>query len=350
MSDEQDAQPDTSAGNQGDRRPVIQVLLVPRGEARTLVDGLPCAVLIAAIEAYVSTDKYQYQVQEAMNVMAPAVAPAPAFVPTVGESPPHANRRAWVSRFGGHLMIMQKDDTPELAPEEVQTMLDFLCDIRAAHPDWSLARVASLLNEVGDMMRPEPPMTLAQFQEGCSQTAVYPGAGNCLLYPLLGLIDETGEVLQVVRKSTWANADVTSPALHLPVLGAAVQLGEIAGILKKAYRNADGLLLTAQLNVISVAIAQLRMQLDNLARGIEVWDETANRVNLPPLVLTPPERAKFAVEIGDVGWYWIGILTEVRLHAEIVAYELLRKLRHRAAAGTLRSTGDDETTRLPGLA
>jgi NTP pyrophosphatase (non-canonical NTP hydrolase) len=43
-------------------------------------------------------------------------------------------------------------------------------------------------------------MTLSDFQRASRATAVYPGAGDNLLYPTLGLCGEAGEVAEKVKK------------------------------------------------------------------------------------------------------------------------------------------------------
>ncbi|MDP9377615.1 MAG: nucleoside triphosphate pyrophosphohydrolase family protein [Actinomycetota bacterium] len=43
-------------------------------------------------------------------------------------------------------------------------------------------------------------MELSAYQRQSRETAVYPGAGDNLLYPTLGLCGETGEVAEKVKK------------------------------------------------------------------------------------------------------------------------------------------------------
>ena len=43
-------------------------------------------------------------------------------------------------------------------------------------------------------------MTFQEYQKAAGQTAIYPSRGTNLLYPILGLIGETGEVCEKLKK------------------------------------------------------------------------------------------------------------------------------------------------------
>lgn len=44
-------------------------------------------------------------------------------------------------------------------------------------------------------------MKLKDYQEKCLETAVYPGVGENMFYPVLGLAGETGEVCENIKKA-----------------------------------------------------------------------------------------------------------------------------------------------------
>ena len=54
-------------------------------------------------------------------------------------------------------------------------------------------------------------MTFADYQQRSRATAVYPGAGDNLLYPTLGLCGEAGEVAEKVKKMVRDDAGVLTP-------------------------------------------------------------------------------------------------------------------------------------------
>ena len=53
-------------------------------------------------------------------------------------------------------------------------------------------------------------MRLSDYQERSRATAVYPGAGDNLLYPTLGLCGEAGEVAEKVKKMVRDDGGVLS--------------------------------------------------------------------------------------------------------------------------------------------
>jgi NTP pyrophosphatase (non-canonical NTP hydrolase) len=53
-------------------------------------------------------------------------------------------------------------------------------------------------------------MTFAEYQRAATKTAEYPDQGKNLLYPILGLVGESGEVADKVKK-LWRNKGKTMP-------------------------------------------------------------------------------------------------------------------------------------------
>ena len=67
-------------------------------------------------------------------------------------------------------------------------------------------------------------MDLADYQVRSRATAVYPGAGENLLYPTLGLCGEAGEVAEKVKKMLRDDAGVLTPERRAAL---AAELGDV---------------------------------------------------------------------------------------------------------------------------
>jgi NTP pyrophosphatase (non-canonical NTP hydrolase) len=108
-------------------------------------------------------------------------------------------------------------------------------------------------------------MNLADYQIQSRRTAKYPPIGHPVIYPVLGLTNEAGEV---------------------------------AGKIKKIFRDKEG-------------------------------------------VISEADRAALKGELGDVLWYLTQICTELELSLEDVAEYNLEKLFSRLARGKVGGEGDD---------
>ncbi len=67
-------------------------------------------------------------------------------------------------------------------------------------------------------------MELGEYQAASRATTIYPGAGDNLLYPTLGLCGEAGEVAEKVKKMLRDDAGVLTPERRA-ALGA--ELGDV---------------------------------------------------------------------------------------------------------------------------
>ena len=101
---------------------------------------------------------------------------------------------------------------------------------------------------------------------------------------------------QQASRSTW-NIIKTDHAIVYPTLGLANEAGEVAGKIKKIFRDNDG-------------------------------------------VIGELERDALKYELGDVLWYLTQICTELGLTLEDVAAANLEKLSSRRQRGTIRGDGD----------
>jgi NTP pyrophosphatase (non-canonical NTP hydrolase) len=67
-------------------------------------------------------------------------------------------------------------------------------------------------------------MTFADYQRGSRATAVYPDAGDNLLYPTLGLCGEAGEVAEKVKKMVRDDGGELTPQRREALAG---ELGDV---------------------------------------------------------------------------------------------------------------------------
>ena len=101
---------------------------------------------------------------------------------------------------------------------------------------------------------------------------------------------------QQLSRSTWTHVRTDHPIVY-PTLGLANEAGEVAGKIKKIFRDKGG-------------------------------------------VVGEAERETLKHELGDVLWYLAQICTELDLTLEEVAAANLEKLASRQARGTLYGDGD----------
>jgi NTP pyrophosphatase (non-canonical NTP hydrolase) len=107
---------------------------------------------------------------------------------------------------------------------------------------------------------------------------------------------ETFAIYQAQSRKTWSEIPTDHPIVY-PTLGLANEAGEVAGKIKKIFRDKGG-------------------------------------------QVTPEDREALKQELGDVLWYLTQICTELDLTLEEVAAANLSKLFSRQARGTLYGDGD----------
>jgi NTP pyrophosphatase (non-canonical NTP hydrolase) len=107
---------------------------------------------------------------------------------------------------------------------------------------------------------------------------------------------ETFAVYQRESRKTWSEIATNHPIVY-PTLGLTNEVGEVAGKIKKIFRDRGG-------------------------------------------VITDDDRAALKQELGDVLWYFTQICTELDLTLEEVAGANLEKLFSRKARGVIGGDGD----------
>ena len=101
-------------------------------------------------------------------------------------------------------------------------------------------------------------MSFADYQQRSRATAVYPGAGDNLLYPTLGLCGEAGEVAEKVKKMVRDDDGVLTPERREAL---AKELGDVLWYVAQVATEAD-------LDLQEVADANLRKLLSRQERGV----------------------------------------------------------------------------------
>lgn len=78
-------------------------------------------------------------------------------------------------------------------------------------------------------------MELEDYQQRSRTTAVYPGAGDNLLYPTLGLCGEAGEVAEKVKKMLRDDGGTLTPQRRVAL---AAELGDVLWYLAQVATEA----------------------------------------------------------------------------------------------------------------
>ena len=101
-------------------------------------------------------------------------------------------------------------------------------------------------------------MLLSDYQQRSRATAVYPGAGDNLLYPTLGLCGEAGEVAEKVKKMVRDDAGVLTAERRAAL---AKELGDVLWYVAQVATEAD-------LDLDVIAAANLEKLISRQERGV----------------------------------------------------------------------------------
>lgn len=101
-------------------------------------------------------------------------------------------------------------------------------------------------------------MRLSEYQERSRATAVYPQAGNNLLYPTLGLCGEAGEVAEKIKKMVRDDGGVLSDERRAAL---AKELGDVMWYLAQLATEAG-------LDLEAIAEANLEKLLSRQQRSV----------------------------------------------------------------------------------
>ncbi len=101
-------------------------------------------------------------------------------------------------------------------------------------------------------------MLLSEYQSRSRATAVYPNAGDNLIYPTLGLAGEAGEVAEKVKKMIRDDAGVLSAERREAI---AKELGDVLWYVAQVATEAN-------LDLDQVAAANIEKLLSRRDRGV----------------------------------------------------------------------------------
>lgn len=149
------------------------------------------------------------------------------------------------------------------------------------------------------------------YQEFCKSTAVYPNIGENLIYPVLGLAGEVGElqekIVQAILESNYTILDDSAkidPKILTEMLQTYSEIGLKQNKLKKLIRD-SGFAVKFHYNIL-------------------------------------PERVKNAMkaECGDIKWYCCMIDSELQSTSQEIIDQNIKKLSKRKSEGTIKGSGD----------
>ena len=101
-------------------------------------------------------------------------------------------------------------------------------------------------------------MELSDYQRTSRATAVYPGAGENIVYPALGLCGESGEVAEKVKKAMRDDGGVLTPERRDAL---AAELGDVLWYVVHVATEAG-------LDLDEIAAANLSKLLSRQSRGV----------------------------------------------------------------------------------
>ncbi len=212
--------------------------------------------------------------------------------------------------------VVVGNPTPEFT--QATPTCDSSCGLAASHWDESQGKWVGIphWHEVTNA-QPDPSLTFAEYEKNARSTATYDKRAS-VVYPLLGLCGEAGEVAEKLQEALYPmGPPMSRRSLDYQifyVLDSYINHAKSCEQLKKMIRDrTDAELVTEQ-------------ALDGLAA----------RVN----AMTGEEEAAVGKEISDVLWYSSVLPEDLGLHVEQLAKDNLAKLKSRQERGKLSGSGD----------
>lgn len=186
-------------------------------------------------------------------------------------------------------------------------------------------------------------MNFTEYQHEATTSAIYPDRGNNLIYPMLGLMGESGEVAEKIKKMIRDDQGKMTADRRTALRG---ELGDvlwyIAAICEEAKLDMGYLYVLAlgvdfkayPLKNISRLIFKLQQQVSHISLLIEQAVYEPSKKNIDPLSPLPTDITIL-----------IGLVDEIcilcGLNIQEVAKFNLQKLASRKQRGVLQGSGDN---------
>lgn len=156
-------------------------------------------------------------------------------------------------------------------------------------------------------------MEMNDYQEKAATTAIYPKEAR-LVYPLLGLLGEAGEMAEKVKDALFpGGVSPDSEILDIYwLLDNLAMAGHQAEQKKKLIRDSG--------KYPQACLEEMRRRVDSIPQG---------------------EISKLEKEVGDALWYVSNIARDLKVSLEDVAGGNLEKLQSRKERGVLQGSGDN---------
>ncbi len=175
------------------------------------------------------------------------------------------------------------------------------------------------------------------YQAFAETVAVYPNRGGCLIYPVIGLVDEACEVAGALLTILTTQVTAADHAVVCALLAGMTDLGKAAGLVKKLYRDGGGTITAGLVTKLSTAARNVINDMEYLIAAVEA----GGTVEMPPVALTSAAEQALVKELGDACWYVSQASTEVGVRLGHVFDLNADKLAGRSDRGTLHGSGDE---------
>ena len=176
-----------------------------------------------------------------------------------------------------------------------------------------------------------------QYQTGCMLTAVYPDVSQNMIYPLLELAGETGEI---ALKLLPAFAKGDQGDFLANVVRLLHQVGSVCEILKKVMRDQDGVFDMDSNDDLTNNCFRAVRNLSALTKDLTTDAPTVMTPIWQRMEISQGAALGIGREIGDCLYALAQMCTELRLSLHNVAAFNAEKLNDRFERGVIQGSGD----------